>query len=219
MRPLAVLRPEPGNAATCARIAAVGGTALALPLFAVRPLAWTPPAAGAFDALFLTSANAIRHAGAALALYSDLPVFAVGDATAAAARTAGLTLAGIGASDARQLAGLAKAHGVARGLHLTGRDRARTDLPGVTETIAVYASEPRDLRPADLAPLSGSVTLIHSPRAGARLAALASDPAGIRIAAISDAALAAAGTGWAMRGVAARPDDNALVDAALALAD
>ena len=38
-RPLAVLRPEPGNAATTQAIEALGRRAIRLPLFRVMPLA------------------------------------------------------------------------------------------------------------------------------------------------------------------------------------
>lgn len=219
MKTLAVLRPEPGNSATCARIVAAGGTALALPLFEVRALAWTPPPAERFDALFLTSANAVRHTGAALMTYRDLPVFAVGEATASAARAAGLSVAAVGDSNATALASLAGEHGIRSALHLTGRDVARTALPNIAATVSVYASEPITPTTAQLDGLAGMVALIHSPRAGARLAALIPDPAKLRIAAISPAALAAAGGGWADSGVAAHPDDEALIAAALTLAD
>ena len=62
-RPLAVLRPEPGNGATAARIEELGFRAIRLPLFAVRALAWTMPDAADHDALLLTSANAVRFGG------------------------------------------------------------------------------------------------------------------------------------------------------------
>lgn len=219
MRPLAVLRPEPGNAATCARIMAAGGTAIALPLFAIRAIAWTPPAADRFDALVLTSANAVRHAGPALLAYRDLPLFAVGAATADAARDAGLAVVAIGTGNAIELTELANARGVRRALHLAGRDRAKVDLPGIAETISVYASEPCDPDPERLAELAGAVALIHSPRAGVRLAAVRADQAAVRIVAISAAALAAAGPGWATSRIADRPDDESLIAAGLALAD
>lgn len=219
MRPLAVLRPEPGHAATCARITAAGGSPLALPLFVVRPLAWTPPEPDMFDALFLTSANAVRHGAAALARYRDLPVFVVGEATAAAAHAAGLSVAATGASDGTALAALASAHGVTRALHLAGRERAQATLPGVAQAIAVYASDPREVTAAELEALRESVALLHSPRAAARLAALVPDRSAIRIAAISDAALLAAGPGWAGQTVADRPDDESLIAAGIALAD
>ena len=38
-RPIAVLRPEPGNGATVAAIEAAGGMAIRLPLFAAAPVA------------------------------------------------------------------------------------------------------------------------------------------------------------------------------------
>lgn len=219
MKPLAVLRPEPGNAATSARIAAGGGVALALPLFEVRSLPWTPPPAARFDALFLTSANAVRHAGAALASYRDVPVFAVGNATAASAQAAGLTVAAVGDGDAVALAALAKEHGVRAALHLTSRDRTHASLPGVVVTIAVYASETTEPTTKQLAALAGAVTLIHSPRAGTRLAEIAPDRSATCIAAISPAALATAGAGWAAAAVAEQPNDESLIAAALALAN
>ena len=99
-RRLAVLRPEPGNSATAARIVAAGFDAVRLPLFAVEPLAWTAPDPGEYDALLLTSANAVRHAGTALDRLRGVPVVAVGQATANAARAAGLTVAITGDGDA-----------------------------------------------------------------------------------------------------------------------
>ena len=68
-----VLRPEPGAAATLERLAAAGVVGEAMPLFRVLPRAWSPPA-GAFDALLLTSANAVRHGGEGLARVRHLPV-------------------------------------------------------------------------------------------------------------------------------------------------
>ncbi len=117
-RSLAVLRPEPGNAATVARIEALGLSAIRLPLFAARSLAWTPPDPAAFDALLLTSANAVRHAGAGLDALCGLPVVAVGEATARAARSAGLMVETVGAGD---VASVVQASGRTRLLHLAGR--------------------------------------------------------------------------------------------------
>lgn len=192
---------------------------MALPLFTVRALDWDRPEPDAFDALFLTSANALHHGGAGLARYRSLPVFAVGAATAAAAREAEFAVAAVATGDAAELAALAQERGVTRALHLAGRDRAHAHLPGVAATIAVYASDPRDIAVAELARLAGGVALVHSPRAGARLAALVRDRETVRIAAISETALAAAGPGWGMTAVAARPDDTTLIAIALTLAD
>ena len=45
MIPLAIIRPQPGNAATVAAARARGLDAQGFPLFAVTPLAWQAPAA------------------------------------------------------------------------------------------------------------------------------------------------------------------------------
>ena len=58
--PIAVLRPEPGNTATAAWLAAAGFTVRRLPLFEVRPIDWSPPDPADHDAIVFTSANALR---------------------------------------------------------------------------------------------------------------------------------------------------------------
>ncbi len=215
-RVLAVLRPEPGNAATVAAIRALVREAIALPLFRVVPLGWTPPA-GAHDALILTSANAVRHAGAGLAAVAHLPVHAVGAATAAAARAAGLNVVATGARDGRALLDAAWEGGVRRALLLTARERAVADHPALAYIVAVYAAEP--VAGVDPARLAGSVALVHSPRAAARLAELVTARGDIAVAAISANAAAAMGAGWRAVAVAARPDDAGVIAAGCTLAD
>ena len=118
---LIVVRPEPGCAATLAAARELGFAAEGHPLFAVRALGWAPPPAQ-FDALLIGSANAVRHAGPGLAAYAALPVYAVGAATAAAAREAGLTVIGEGAGGLQSLLGaLDPAHSPAAA---AGRARA-----------------------------------------------------------------------------------------------
>ena len=94
-----VLRPEPGASETVERAREHGLEAISIPLFAIEPLAWETPRADAFDALLLTSANAVRHGGHGLNALRGLPVYAVGPATADAARGAGFGIAGVGPSD------------------------------------------------------------------------------------------------------------------------
>lgn len=219
MKSLAVLRPEPGNAATAARIAAAGAEAVRLPLFEIVPLTWSPPPVGDHDAILLTSANAVRSAGDALRAYESLPVHAVGAATARAAVEAGLTVAATGTGDARHVAAAMVRAGVRRALHLTGRHRAMDALPGVGTAVAVYASAPLPRTPAEMRRLSGTVALIHSPRAALRLAELVADRATIALAAISATACAAAGEGWLATAVAPAPNDASLIAVALTLAD
>jgi len=222
-RAIAVLRPEPGNAATAAAIEVLGLTAIRLPLFEVHAIDWVAPDASRFDALLLTSANAPRHAGPGLAALRGLPVHAVGDATAAAARDAGLEVVAVGGRDGAALVAAAAASGVRRGLLLGGRDRALASDPIIAEAIATYASDPMAVPVEALDRLTGSVVMVHSPRAARRVADLI-DRAGIdrrtvRLAAISAAAAQAAGDDWDRIAAAATPDDAALAALARALAD
>lgn len=220
-RPIAVLRPEPGNAATAAAVEARGHTAIRLPLFEVRSVGWRAPDPASFDALLLTSANAVRHAGPALAGLADLQVWAVGRATASAAEGAGLRVAGIGDTDGAALLDQAAQAGVNAALHLTGREHTLRQGGIIARLIPVYDSAALSVAPGRLTALAESVALVQSPRAGARLAELvpAADRAKVAIAAISLRAAAAAGKGWRQAGVPSAPDTAALIDTAIALAD
>ena len=219
-RPLAILRPAPGDRATLERVHAAGLAARATPLFTVGPLAWTPPDPAAFDALVLTSANAVRHGGPGLAMLAQLPVLAVGPQTAAVAAAAGLTVAATGDSDLAAL--LAGQPPQQRLLWLAGQDRTASTHPALRQVIPVYASTPRPLTAAEAESLHGSVALLHSARAAQRLGTELDHhrvPRGtVRIAGLSAAVADAAGPGWADRAIAARPDDTALIAAARRLA-
>ncbi|MBI0475619.1 uroporphyrinogen-III synthase [Sphingomonas sp. MA1305] len=204
-----VVRPEPGNAATVARLRTLGVEAQGWPLFAVAPVGWLPPDPADFDSLLVTSAQAIRHAGPGLARLAALPVIAVGPASAAAARAAGLRVAAMGEGDAVAALAAGRAGGLIRPLHLAGRDHVTTGCP----TIVVYASDavPVDAR-AFAAAADGAVVLLHSARAASRVAALI-PPArrgAVALAAISPAVLAAAGAGWGRAAASAVPDDGKL---------
>lgn len=221
MTPVLILRPEPGAGVTAARARARGLTPAIAPLFEVRPLAWEPPEATRFDAMMLTSANAPRHAGPALALYADLPCFAVGEATAAEARRQGLRDVRSGPADAAALVEAMAAAGIARALHLCGRDHVPVSRAGpAVEPCPVYAAEAVPQLPAaSLDALGGgALVLVHSPRAGdcfgrlADAAALGRDE--IALAAISPAAAAAAGPGWRSTAIAPVPRDEALLELA-----
>ena len=209
-RPLAVLRPEPGNSITVHRIRDAGLIAVPLPLFEVRPVAWREPDVSGFDALLLTSANTARCAGPQLASLRSLPVIAVGAATAAAAQDAGFDVQHTGRGGVASA--LSRAPSRNRVLHLAGRDHVETGCP----TIVVYASDPLTVDPA---PLQGSVALVHSARAGARLAELVVERDAVAVAAISLAAARAAGDGWAALALAGEPTDAGLITAARTLAD
>lgn len=215
MKSYAVLRPEPGNSATAARLRALGHRVVQLPLFEVAPLGWSPPDPAGFDALLLTSANAVRHAGPGLAELEALPVLAVGAATAAAARAAGLTVAITGTADAAALIGAAQGH--ARLLHLSGQETTVSGDERVAQAIPVYASNPRTVTATELQTLAGTTALLHSARAAQLLGDLVDaagiDRATIALAALSPAVAAAAGDGWARIAIAAAPTDSALIAA------
>lgn len=219
-RPIAILRPEPGSAATAERVRAAGLDPLLLPLFSVGPIDWTPPDPAVFDALLLTSANAVRHAGPGLEHLAGLPVLAVGPETADAAAAAGMNVTDCGnAGVAALLAGQPSSR---RLLWLAGRERTAIDHPAIHAVIPVYASEGLVWTPEQAAQLPGSVALLHSARALRQLAAQfdahAIPRASVRIAAISARAADADGRGWDRVAIAAQPNDTALIDAARPLA-
>jgi uroporphyrinogen-III synthase len=211
VRALLILRPEPGASATFARAQARGLKARRHPLFAPEPVAWTLPQ-GSFDALLVTSANAVRLAGR----LPSLPVHAVGDASAAAARDAGLQVVTVGAGGVDLL--LAGLPAALRLLHLAGEERC---VPVATRqqvtSVTVYRMAPLALPEAAL--LEGSVVLVHSPAAGRRLAEVIVARDRVRVAAISPVAAAACGYGWKRCKAAAERSDQALLSLAAKLCE
>lgn len=179
-----------------------------------------PP--GGFDALLLTSAQAAMLAGAGAPRH--LPAYVVGEATATAARAAGFEVVRIGGGDAAAAIAGAARDGRRRLLHLAGRDRTAPNLsPGVEIVVReVYAAElvpelagdavaALRARPVDWA-------LLFSARTAAHFAALVDGlgvaRSAIGVAAISPAALAAAGEDWARAVAAERPDEAHVLAAA-----
>ncbi|WP_260924987.1 uroporphyrinogen-III synthase [Novosphingobium sp. 9] len=216
-----ILRPEPGATATLARAQTLGLDALARPLFAVRELDWTPPDPATWDALLLGSANALRHAGALPQSWRGRPAYVVGEATAEAARAAGLAIAGIGSGGLQGVLGdVAPNH--TRLLRLAGRERVVLDVPAAIriETCEVYAAEPLP-PPADLAEILARplVVLLHSGEAAARFCevcdALSVDRARLSLALIGPRLRQRLrphlGTGWARLESACEPSDAALL--------
>jgi uroporphyrinogen-III synthase len=215
MKRVIVLRPEPGASETVRRARELGLDAAAIPLFEIEPIAWSPPDPAQFDALLLTSANAIRHGGAGLAVLRGLAVHAVGEATAEAAREAGFKIAAVGDSGVDAL--LSSIDPGQWLLHPCGEDRtAPTANRHRITALRIYRSPPI-ASPGALTELSGAVVLVHSPRAGRRLAELILDRSAIAVAAISPAAAAAVGEGWSSVEAAERPSDDALLEIAIRL--
>lgn len=146
-----VTRPQPGADETAGRIAALGFQPVALPLTRIVPLEPVLlPTPDAFDAVVVTSVNALRHAPPGLlAIASARPAFAVGDATAQAAREAGFRDVRSASGTAIDLAGLIGT-GLPRGarlLHLAGRVRtagfdSQVEADGFAiATVEVYDTE------------------------------------------------------------------------------
>jgi uroporphyrinogen-III synthase len=220
MRRLVILRPEPGASATAERARAKGLEPVAMPLFKVEPVIWAAPEPGEFDALLLTSANAVRHGGEGVLSLRQLPVYAVGEATAAAAREAVFDVAASGEAGVERLLGSIPAD--LRLLHLCGERRIEPQASQAITAVPVYRSNALPM-PEEFRGIEGQVAAVHSPRAGQRLAELA-DQAGIdrstvQIAAISEAAALGAGPGWERCESAATPDEAALLALAARLCD
>ena len=84
-------RPQPDNERTGASLRARGFDVLLAPMLRFEPVPLRQHLGEDYAAVIVTSANALRAVGAQLAGSGllDLPLFAVGDRTAAAAREAG----------------------------------------------------------------------------------------------------------------------------------
>jgi uroporphyrinogen-III synthase len=185
----------------------MGLEVITCPLFRVEPIEWAVPDAADYDALLLTSANAVRYGGAGLVELTALPVQAVGAATAAAARDAGFRVETIGPGGVAEL--LASRPASIHLLHLAGEDRTAPAARQKVDTRIVYRSAP--IEKPGLPPLDDLVIAVHSPRAGARIAKLTDRRVDTAIAAISAAAAEACGRGWERIEVAERPDDSSLL--------
>ncbi len=209
-----ILRPEPGARATADRARALRFTPVCVPLFEVVPVAWDAPDPAEYDAIAFTSANSVRHAGDTLSRYTHLQAYAVGETTTQAARAAGFARAIAGPSDAAAMRTLIPPG--TRLLHFAGHEAH--DLGG--DAVVVYRSREREITQADRAVIDASpLALVHSPRAGARLAALHRHPAATHLVAISQATARACGTGWASLAAADTPTDAAMLALAARLCD
>jgi uroporphyrinogen-III synthase len=206
MRKLLLLRPEPGLATSAERARALGLEVITCPLFEVEPVGWEAPDPAGYDALLLTSANAVRQGGPALDELKMLPVHAVGAATANAAREAGFRVESVGDGDMADL--LDDLPEELRLLHLAGEDHRSSGHPRIERRIVYRSAAIAD---PGLPHLERLVVAVHSPRAGRRLARLAPVRGATAVAAISAAAAAECGSGWERVEVADRPDDNSLL--------
>ena len=246
MAPLALLtRPRADSEILAALLRARGVDSLIEPVIEILPLdgARLPPLAP-IQALLLTSANGVRALAALLGTpleapeapeapeARDLPLLAVGAATAEAARQAGFTNVESAGGDVAALAALAKTWlDPARGplLHIAG-SRIAGDLAArlgdqgfAVERHCIYRAEASDALSGEthdaLASSKIDMVLFFSPRSARafvkliRAAAPESVPARITAICLSPAvAEEAAGIKWRRIRAASRPEQAALLD-------
>ena len=104
MKTVLVTRPQPGATKTAERLLGNGFLPFVLPLTKIVQLPVKTPT-GKFDAVAVTSANALRQApDKVLQPFFALPCFVVGEATAAAARACGFETVTAGDRDGASLA-------------------------------------------------------------------------------------------------------------------
>lgn len=175
-----VTRPSPRGDETAARLAELGHEAFLAPVLSIAPIADRPPP-GPWDALLVTSRNAVPTLAQHRAELQGIPVFAVGARTAAELDHAGFGGVTSGNGDAAALAALVMAQVAAgaRLLHAAGRDRRPEPARSLREagyTLAsweVYAAEPIDALPeasrSALAAGELDAVLHYSPRSAAVL--------------------------------------------------
>lgn len=223
-----VTRTQPAAEATAGRLRALGHGPVVSPLLTIRRLR---PALNLTEigALVFTSLNGVA-AFAAREAGRGWPVFAVGDATAEAARQAGFRMVRSAAGDVHALAALIiRAHDRRAGpVLIAGAREPAGDLTGAlvaggvdARSAALYAALDapgrRGLEALRAGRLDG--VLIHSPRAAHRLAALAhadaalaAPLASLSVFCISQAAAAPLrALGPHRLAVAAAPDETALL--------
>lgn len=232
-----VTRPEPDGERFAALLRPHGVEPVLEPLLEIRFDGGALPDLAGVQALLLTSANGVRALQAACggglpAALAELPVVAVGEASAAEARQAGFRRVQAAGGEVNSLAAavtesLRPADGAL--VHVRGRDVAG-DLAGMLAAAGfevrpaiLYRAEPcRALSPALQAALRAGgldgVALLSARTARTfvgllQAAGLERAAAGLDIFCLSKAvAAAAAGPSWRRVGIAAAPDATALAE-------
>lgn len=211
------LRPEPGLAATLQKGRALGLAITGFALSEIRSVAWECPDPAGIDGLLIGSANAVVHGGPNLARLTGKPVFAVGAATADAARASGFTVAQVGSGGLQGV--LDAVPGPCRLLRIAGEEHVPLTPPGGVSfaTVIAYRSPTLPLDPALPVLASGAaLVLLHSAATAQHFAAecdrLGQARGTIAIAALGPRIAAAAGQGWRTVHTAPRPDETAMLE-------
>ena len=214
---LFLFRPEPGWSESAKRARDMGLEVAGNPLFTIAPCAWKAPESAGFDAILAGSANAFRHGGTQLSGLAALPVLAVGEATAQAARDAGFTVASVGEGGLQALVDALPREERAL-LRLSGEKRVDLALPEhvTAEERVVYRAEPQELSQTTAHMIqSGGVAALHSAEAARRFSAEAGrlelDRSAISLLLIGPRLLQEVGEGWKSVHLASTPSDAALL--------
>jgi uroporphyrinogen-III synthase len=176
-----ISRSSPDNLRTCREIVRLGHRVATVPVLEIAPLRqrapWRPP-----TGLIFTSGHGVRHHRAGPG-WEDLPVYAVGDATAALASSSGYREVRSAAGDAGDLERLIlSCTGPSDHLvHLAAREPA-VDLVSTlraagigAETLAVYesvAASPGRIRAVSDTLGRIDAIVVHSRKGGERIAAI-----------------------------------------------
>lgn len=218
--PVFVLRPEPGLTATLVAAHGLGIAARGMPLARIGPVAWKAPAEP-FDAILIGSANAVRHGGRELDKVRHLPVLAVGEATAQAAREAGFAVQRVGEGGLQGLLDGLGGDTPLRLLRLAGETRLPVDSSATTTivTVVTYAAEYLSLSAAQGAMLGeGGVVMLHSGAMAQHFAeqceALGVARERLSIVALAPRIAEMANGGWRSVHIAAARNDAALLEMA-----
>ncbi|OYX67051.1 MAG: hypothetical protein B7Y88_04320 [Sphingomonadales bacterium 32-64-17] len=215
---LIVIRPEPGATSTAAAARARGLDMEVFPLSEAQATQWSAPDPQNFDALLVGSANVFRLGGAWMDAFRKLPVHAVGQTTAEAARSAGFQVDLIGKGGLQSILD-AQAGQTIRYLRLGGAERVAVNpAPGtVIEARTVYeiVHLPMPQALADRLREGKALVLLHSAGAARHFAAecdgLGIARGGIGLACLGPRIAEAAGEGWATIASAPQPGDAALL--------
>ena len=234
-----VTRPHPDDETTAASLRARGFDVLRAPMLRFEPVAFHEDMNARYSAVIVTSANALRGIEPHLKGHRmlELPLFAVGEQTAAAARRAGFTHVVSANGDAANLRDLVLASLKAKELkkastllYLAGAEFAR-DLASeleesgfrvVTQTtykMIAVTSLPREA--CDAFAANQVEAVLHYSQRSARAFLDAARAAGVEISALAipqcciSAAVASVvrDAGATQVVVAATPDENALFEA------
>ncbi|MCA6111474.1 uroporphyrinogen-III synthase [Bradyrhizobium cenepequi] len=234
-----VTRPQGDGEATADSLRSRGFEVLLAPMLRFEALPFQDEDAASYDAVIVTSANALRAVAPQLAGHAllRLPLLAVSEHTAAAAREAGFGEVASADGDATSLCDLVRAHRKAKKLkksatllYLAGADLSR-DLAGelgetgfTVITRTTYRMNPVAglPRPVCEAFMAGHIeAVLHYSRRSARAFLDAARTEGLEISALAlphcciSAAVAAVlrEAGATQVIVAAAPDENALFEA------